>query len=114
MKQTLRILPFVVLACGLLLTAAPAAAQTAYKTRAEHKREVRQSIKAARQIKTDYSESHLDVSAYNFRGGESGRKQKKVRKKEQMLINEDGTAVIKPRVFPKKNVQARVARGRGI
>ncbi|MFB9863265.1 hypothetical protein EFA69_04335 [Rufibacter immobilis] len=107
MKQTLRFLPMLVGLALVLLTVEPVAAQTEFVSRKQHKREVRNSIKAAKKVETDFNESHLNISAYNLRDGESGRKLKKQKKKNAMPISEDGTAVTKPKLFPKRNVQAK-------
>jgi lipopolysaccharide export LptBFGC system permease protein LptF len=85
----------------------PAAAQTAYTTAGKQKRELRSSLKEAKRIETDYNESHLNVDAYNHKRGENGRKLKKSKKKDLMPIQEDGTAVMKPKLFSKKSAQAK-------
>ncbi|WP_210462096.1 hypothetical protein [Rufibacter roseolus] len=87
--------------------ASSAQAQTAYLSPKQQKRQLKNSLREAKRVETDYSESHLDVSAYNHRKGESGRKLKKSRKRDLMPINEDGTAVIKPKVFTRKNAATR-------
>ncbi|MBC3540534.1 hypothetical protein ACFSC6_11650 [Rufibacter sediminis] len=107
MKQTLRSIFLSVVVVLVLGVAQQAAAQTAFTTKSQQKREVKNSLKAAKKVESDFSESHLDVSAYNLKMGENGRKLKKKKKRDQMPINEDGTAVIKPKVFTKKNVQPR-------
>ncbi|MBA9077571.1 hypothetical protein [Rufibacter quisquiliarum] len=95
---------FFVLALGMILVAArPAAAQVEYLTPAQQKKEVRKSLKEAQKIKTDYNESHLNLKAYNFERGASGRKRvKNPQDQDEMLMNEDGTAVTKPKSKPKK------------
>ncbi|RNI23482.1 hypothetical protein [Rufibacter latericius] len=108
MKQPLLIIFLGVLGVLVFGLAQPATAQTSFTTQSQQKREVRNSLKEAKKVESAYSESHLDVSAYNFRKGESGRKLKKKKKRDQMPISEDGSAVIKPKVFSKKNALARV------
>jgi len=107
MKQKLlTTFPMVVIAC-LLLPAPAAQAQTFHLSRSQQKKEVRNSIREAKQITSDFDESHLNVQAYNFQNGETGRKQKKTKKKDEMPINADGTAVVKTKWLPKKSAQAR-------
>ena len=59
---------------AICLSAVPAAAQVAYLTPAQQKKELRKSLKDAKNFKSDYHESHLDVSAFTFKRGESGRR----------------------------------------
>ncbi|WP_210489564.1 hypothetical protein [Rufibacter aurantiacus] len=107
MKHTLPLI-FLCAVVALFFGITPSAeAQTSYLSPKQQKRELRNSLKEAKRVETDYSESHLDVSAYNHRKGESGRKLKKSRKKDLMPINEDGTAVIKPKVFSRKGAATR-------
>ncbi|WP_242693439.1 hypothetical protein [Sabulibacter ruber] len=110
MKHTLRFFSFLTVVFLAVLMAQPVAAQTEYLTPGQQKREVRHSVKEAKKMKTDFSESHLDVSAYNFKMGESGRKLKKRKKREQMPINEDGSAVVKPKLFSRKTALVKVKR----
>jgi hypothetical protein len=95
---------FFMLALGAGQTAS---AQTQYLTHGQQKREVRNSIKEAKKVTSDYSESHLDVNAYNLRKGEGGRKLKKGKKRDLMPISPDGTATTKPSLFSKKNASAK-------
>ncbi|WP_181306670.1 hypothetical protein [Rufibacter sp. XAAS-G3-1] len=92
----------------VLATLPPVAAQTAYTTAGKQKRELRSSLKEAKRIETDYNASHLNVDAYNHRRGENGRKLKK--RKDLMPIKEDGTAVMKPKLFSKKSALAKAKR----
>ncbi|WP_156180734.1 hypothetical protein [Rufibacter radiotolerans] len=110
MKHALLSLSLTVILAVLILASSPAAAQTGYLTRSQQKKEVKNSLKDAKKVTSDYDESHLNVHAYNFRNGETGRKMKKTKKKEEMPINEDGTAMVKTKWFSKKGAPAR-ARG---
>ncbi|ALI99224.1 hypothetical protein [Rufibacter tibetensis] len=107
MKHTLLIIFLCALVTLVLGASQPASAQTAYTSSGQQKRELRKHLRAAKKMETDFSESHLNVEAYSHRKGESGRKLKKDRKRNQLGIREDGTAVIKPQVFSKKNAFSR-------
>jgi DNA-binding ferritin-like protein (Dps family) len=89
------------------LVSSPAAAQTNYLSRSQQKKEVKNSLRDAKKVTSDYDESHLNVNAYNFRNGETGRKMKKAKRSEEMPINEDGTAMVKTKWFSKKGAPAR-------
>lgn len=55
-------------------TVVPASAQISYMSVADIKAETRKSKREAVRYEADYKESHLDLSAYNFKRGLAGRK----------------------------------------
>ena len=59
-----------VLACSVV----PTYAQIAYMSAADIKAQTRKSKREAVRYEADYKESHLDISAYNFKRGLAGRK----------------------------------------
>ncbi len=80
----------------------PAVAQTQTKTPSQQKREVRESLRDAKSIESDYQESHLNVQAFNLRRGESGRKRVRSQDQENRLVNKDIKVSVKKKNKPKK------------
>lgn len=59
---------------GLLIFAAcPAMAQISYKTTDRHEQLKRKSLREASQADASYKDTHLNMEAYNFKKGESGK-----------------------------------------
>ncbi|MGV3541003.1 MAG: hypothetical protein ACO1OQ_14405 [Rufibacter sp.] len=110
MKQEVKAFITGAMLAVLLIAASPAAAQVEYLSPAQQKKEVRRALKEAKKIKSDYSESHLNVQAYNFKKGESGRKQVNPQEHDEMIMNEDGTPVTKPKAKAKKKSKAKKKR----
>jgi hypothetical protein len=63
----------VVVAGLLLLAACPAMAQISYKTVEKHEQLKRQSLREASQVDVTYKDTHLNMEAYTFKKGESGK-----------------------------------------
>lgn len=61
---------FVLLLC---LTFLPAQAQISYESKGVHKQLRKKFLKQANYVDAEYKDSHLDMSTYNFKKGESGR-----------------------------------------
>ncbi|MFC6996269.1 hypothetical protein [Rufibacter roseus] len=91
----------------MCLLALPASAQTEFISPGQQKRELKKSLREAKKVKSDYQETHLNVEAYNFKRGESGRKRVNAQERDEALMNTDGTPVTKPKVKPKKQKAAK-------
>ena len=63
----------VVVAGLLLIAACPAVAQISYKTVDKHEQLKRQSLREASQVDATYKDTHLNMEAYTFKKGESGK-----------------------------------------
>ncbi|MFD2513163.1 hypothetical protein ACFSRY_04750 [Pontibacter locisalis] len=80
----------------LLLTASsPALAQITYESKVHHKHLRKQFLKQAENTVTQYKDTHLDVSSYNFKKGEPGR----TRVKSEKYQYGEGTAPEKKKRF---------------
>jgi hypothetical protein len=70
-KQSKRL---VVMACLCVLVAWPALGQISYKTVDRHEQLKRKSLREASQTETSaYKDTHLNMEAYTFKKGESGK-----------------------------------------
>jgi hypothetical protein len=85
----------------LLLGSIPVCAQIKNESKGEHKHMRKKFLKESDEIDTQYNDSHLDLSSYNFRKGEPGRLRNS-KKKKQVQVESVNTGNTKRFLFWKR------------